>query len=214
MRNTFRGTVAALTFAALSAGAPCVAAPAGAQPLTFDDRPVGQAVTPFTQSGDPTTYGGLEFAGFFVGSNATPGTGAGAASGTRFAFVGNGLGFGEIYSPTSTFNFLSGFLGVRSTGTLAGPAVVTLRGFDVLGAEVFTQALTLSTTSTFFSFSTPLIDAIEFDTSALDANPTAGAVVVLDNLTVSTVPEPGTVVLLATGLVAVGAVARLRRRRA
>ena len=206
MRITLRGAVVALALCA---------APAGAQPtLGFDDLPLGQPVSPlqppaFTQA---RPYGGFEFAGFFVGSDAIPGTGAGPVSGTQFAYVGSGVGFGEIYSPTAGFTGVSGWLGVRASGPLGAPATVTLRGFDVAGNEVFTQALALTGTPTFFSIVTPLIDALELDTSALDAD--AGAVVVLDDVAISTVPEPATVALLATGLVAVGGIARLRRRRA
>lgn len=202
-RTTLRGTVAAL---ALALALPATAA---AQPaLGFDDLAPAQPVTPLG-----TTYGGFEFGGFFTGTDDVPGTGAGATSGSQFAYVGNGLGFGEIYSPTVGFTGVSGWLGVRATGTPGAALTVTLRGFDVIGTEVFTQALALTGTPTFFSIATPLVDALEFDTSALDADPNAGAVLVLDDVTIATVPEPATVVLLATGLVAVAGVTRARSRR-
>ena len=209
MRSTIRGALVALALAA--------AVPAGAQPtLDFDDLPVAQPVSPLDPPAfaTPRPYGGFEFAGFFVGSDAAPGAGAGATSGAQFAYVGHGLGFGEIYSPTVGFTAFSGWIGVRTTGGPGGPATVTLRGFDAIGNEVFTQALTLTGAPTFFSFDTPLIDAVEFDTGALDADGAAGGVLVLDDVTISTVPEPATVALLATGLVAVGGVARIRRRAA
>ena len=203
MRMTLRGTVAALALLV----APTAAV---AQPLTFDDRPIATPVTPLG-----TTYGGLEFAGFFVGSASTSpfvGTvGAGPVSGTQFAYVGQNLPFdaGEIYHPTSTFNLFSGFLGLRS-GSGATTGTVTVRGFDALGAEVFTQALTIGGTSTLFTIATPFIDAIEFDVSQLDAQ----SYLILDDVAVSTVPEPTTLLLLATGLLAVGGVVRVRGRRA
>lgn len=208
MRITPRGALVALALAA---------APAGAQPaLGFDDLPLAQPVSPLQPPAftTPRPYGGLEFAGFFVGDAAAPGAGTGATSGTRFAYVGHGLGFGEIYSPAVGFTGFSGFLGVRAIGTLGGPAIVTVRGFDAIGNEVFTQALTLTAVPTFFALRTPLVDALEFDTGALDADAAAGAVLVLDDVTISTVPEPATVALLATGLAALGAAAHVRRRRA
>ena len=208
MRTTLRGAVAALAIA--------IATPAAAQPtLGFESLPAGQPVSPLQPPAftTPQPYGGLEFNGFFVGDAATPGTGAGTVGGSQFAYVGNGLGFGEIYSPTVPFGPFSGWLGIRATGVPAGPLVVTLRGFDVAGDEIFTQALALGATPTFFSVDTPLIDVLEFDTSALDADASAGAVLVLDDVTISTVPEPATVVLLATGLAVVGVAARVRSRR-
>lgn len=199
MRATFRALGASLALAVTPALA--------AAQLTFDDRPVGQ---PVTNVG--ATYGGLEFAGFFIGNVASfPGTiGAGPVSGTQFAYVGQNVPFdaGEIYNPTSTFNLFTGFLGLRS-GSGATTATVTVRGFDALGTEVFTQALAIGGTSTLFTIATPLIDAIEFDVSQLDGQ----SFLVLDDVAVSTVPEPGTVVLLATGLVAVAGVVRVRGRR-
>lgn len=208
MRTTLRGAVAALAIA--------IATPAAAQPtLGFESLPAGQPVSPLQPPAftTPQPYGGVEFNGFFVGDAATPGSGAGAVGGSHFAYVGNGLGFGEVYSPAVPFGAFSGWLGVRATGATSGALVVTLRGFDVAGTEVFTQALTLGTTPTFFAIDTPLIDALEFDTSALDADAGAGAVLVLDDVTISTVPEPATVLLLATGLALVAGAARMRSRR-
>ena len=209
MHPTARGAL--LTVTALSLG---VAAPVAAQPtLGFDDLPLAQPVSPLQPPAftTPQLYEGFEFNGFFVGDATTPGTGAGGVGGSQFAYVGYGLGFGEVFSPTVPFSAFSGWLGVRATGAPLGPFTVTLRGFDVAGDEVFTQALTLGATPIFVRVDTPLIDALEFDTGALDAS--AGAVLVLDDVTISTVPEPATLVLLATGLVAVGAAARLRGRR-
>lgn len=208
MRPIVRGVLVAVAL--------CIAVPAAAQlTLGFEELPVAQPVSPlqppmFTE---PRPYGGFEFAGFFVGDATAPGAGAGAAGGARFAYVGNGIGSGEIYSPAVGFTGFGDFLGVRATGPLAGPASVTVRGFDVGGNEVFTQALALTTTPTYFAFGTPLIDALEFDTSTLDADAGAGAVLVLDDVVISTVPEPATVALLATGLVAIGGVAHRRRGR-
>ena len=183
MRITPRRAVAALALCA---------APAGAQPsLGFETLPVGQPVSPLQPPAftEPRTYGGFEFAGFFVGDAAAPGVGAGAAGGSQYAYVGHGIGFGEIYSPTAGFTGVSGWLGVRAGGPPAGALTVTLRGFDAAGNEVFTHALALTGTPTFFAVRTPLIDALELDTSALDADAAAGAVLVLDDVTISTVPE-------------------------
>ena len=209
MHLILRGAAAlALTLTATSAAA---------QPLTFDDRTLGQPVTPLG-----ATYGGFEFTNFFVGNDAGPGTGAGAVSGAQYAYVGNNplVPYGEIYRP-ERFDALSGWFGYRSTGALLASATVTVRGFGVGGEELFTESLTLTGSSTFFTCRMPLVDAVEFDLSGLTAQTGAGAGLTVDDLrigvgdlSVSTVPEPGTVLLLATGLAGLGGVALRRRRRA
>jgi hypothetical protein len=210
MPTTSRGLLAAFAALALCTVTPLPAL--SAQTLTFDDRPLAQPVTPLTPAGAPTTYGGFEFFNAFVNDDADIFTsGAGAVSGTQYAYVGHGVGFGELYRPSGTFTYLQGFFGVRSVGELLGTPSVILRGYDAGGTEIFTQALALTTTPTFHEFAFGPIDALEIDTRALDADPGVGLFVMDD---VSTVPEPGTIVLLVTGLAGIAVVARVRRRAA
>jgi hypothetical protein len=204
--TTIRMRVAAgLTAAALSLAAPVAAQ----ETLTFESvatNAAGFNATPFTgQSGFQFENWGV------LTSGSVFGTGTNASSGSHFAYGFAGAGSSYIYRTDINFNLASAFLSFRTFDGNVDPAEVIIRGYRGPD-EVFTRTLSLTSSAQLFALGITNVEEIEFETSALDG--TRSAVLTIDDVSVSAVPEPGTIVLTLTGLGAVGGVATIRRRRA
>ncbi len=196
-------------FAALT-----IAAPAAAQTFDFDDIAL-PPVNPATGLGLVTqeigAYRGFDFFGIGAMSSLAPifGSAAAAGSGSQYGFVGSG-GLGALYRfDLIGFNFYSAFLSFRSTTADSDPAQIMIRGYRSSDTDVasINQLVTLSSTGAQFTFDFGAIQQLEIET--VSGNGYVG----IDDLSVSTVPEPMTMVLFATGLAAMGGV-HLRRRKA
>jgi hypothetical protein len=202
----FRCLPAAAT-AALFAGAGA----AGAQPtlITFDAVPTASAAGAFA------TAGGYTFTNFStLEANSPFGTGSNAVGAAgRFAYVPLGQGFGAVRRETLDFYLQSAFLSYRAfDANVSGPVTVTLngyRGFDLGSDPVFTRTLTLTNTAQLFDFGGVALSEFEFITAGAELGGRR-AVVALDNLTLASVPEPATVVLVGAGVLLVGGLARRR----
>ncbi len=204
----FRPVAVAAAAALVAAAAPARAA--GAQPTTtisFDAVPAAGA-------GAFLTTGGYTFTNFLtLETGSSFGTGSNGA-GARFAYVGLDQGFGSVRNQAQNFFLESALLSFRAfDGNTAGPLAVTIngyRGFDPAADPVFTQTVLLTNAATLFTFSTPGLSEVEFLTDRLEANGRR-AVLAVDNLVLTAVPEPATVVLLAAGGAVLAVVARRRR---
>jgi hypothetical protein len=200
----------AIRAAACAAVASLALAPvAGAQAratLDFEQVPVNAAgfnATPFTE------LSGFRFENWGVlSSAATFGTGTNASSGTRFLYGFARAGASFVYRDApERWDLLGASLSFRTLDGDLSPATVTIRGFRDAD-EVFVRVLTLTTVAQRFELDLRDVTEVAFETGALDA--TRSAVLAVDDLTV-TVPEPSSVVLLATGA---GMLLLVRRRRA
>jgi hypothetical protein len=185
-----------------------LAAPAAAQ-LGFEDVTVNAAGVNNTRLNTP--YQGYTFENFGVASTAAIGTGANAASGTRFALgqVDNGY----IYRADNLrFDFLGAFLSFRAFDATVTPVAIAVNAYRGLGTPdpVFSRILTLTNTAQLFTLDFTNVDEIEFDTKALGAN--RSSALALDNAQLAVVPEPATVALLATGVLLLGGLHTRRRR--
>jgi hypothetical protein len=195
-----------LRFAPLAA---CLAAPAAARAqttLTFDDVATSAA------SGWSAPLDAIDGFGFFnfrVLSTADPfGTGANARSGTQFAY--GGLGESSIYRTDVAFSLFDAYLSFRTTDGDTSPLDVVVTGYRGAGpAPVFTRTLSLTNGAQRFDLGIVGVEEVVFDL----ADDSRFAVLAVDDVRLATVPEPGTVVLVASGLLLVmGGMTRRRRR--
>ena len=195
----------ATALAALLLAAPPAA---GAQTtLTFESVPTNAAgfhPTPFTG------LGGYQFANWGVLTSASSfGTGTNATSGTKFAYGFAGAGSSYIYRTDINFNLFSAYLSFRTFDGDVAQADVVIRGYRG-PAQVFARTLSLTDSAQLFVLDIPNVEEVEFETSALDG--TRSAVLAIDDMSIATIPEPGTVVLLLSGLGGVAGIATVRRR--
>ncbi len=190
-----------------SVAALSLASPASAQVLHFDD--VATNAAGFNSSAF-TTYGGYSFENFGVMTNATAfGFGTNDTSPPKFAYAhADDASF--IYRTDTPFNFFYASLSYRRFDAITTPVDIVVNGYRTGDVNpFFSQVITLTNSAQVFTFHYTDIEEIEFDTHLLDEN--RAAVLALDDLSVAAVPEPSSIVLLATGLFGVMLVARRRR---
>ncbi|MGV3711261.1 MAG: PEP-CTERM sorting domain-containing protein [Gemmatimonas sp.] len=160
-----------------------------------------------------TTYGGYSFENFGVLTNGSSfGAGNNASSPTKFAYAqADGSSF--IYRTDATFNFASAYLSFRQFDQNLAPISVIVRGYRPGDFSAsFEQSVELTNTAQLFSFQFTDIEELEFETGFLQAGGRS-AVLALDDASIAVVPEPSTVALMATGLVAILVAGRKRSRR-
>jgi hypothetical protein len=139
------------------------------------------------------------------------GSGSNASSGTRFAY-GYAVGESFVYRlDGQSFGLLGAALSFRTFDGNVSPVQLVVNGYRTGFDPVFTRTLSVTNSAQLFTFDWNDVHELEFVTTAFSAN--RSAVLAVDDLTLSTVPEPGSVVLLATGLGAVLLVGARRRAR-
>ena len=200
--RTLAAAVAALAVAAAPA-----AARAQLQTLTFEGVPTAAAAG---HTGPLAALGAYQFFNFRVMSTSESfGSGANASSGVRFAYAGPGSA--SIYRTDAPFGLVSAFLSFRTYDGRVDPVDVVVRGWGAGPDPLYERTLTLGNTAQRFDFGFVGLEEVEFDGTALRDG--RSAVLAVDDVTLGVVPEPGTVVLVASGLVVVLAGAARRRAR-
>lgn len=213
------------------------AAAASAQTLTFDD--VRFTNFPANYNGYElenlpafgTNYGGLTWSDQFsvlratglsdrvAGTPANNGFVNGLVSGDYVAFNGGAAPVSfEALTADGLFNFDSAYLGAAWYSNLS----VAVQGFrdGIQQYSTIVSGLTF-VDSVLVSFGWSNIDRVTFTSvatgsagMAVDNQSTYNRAFVMDNLSVSAVPEPETYAMLLAGLGLMGAVARRRKNRA
>lgn len=204
-------TAASFALAAAFASLPARSAGAQTTQFSFDSIPTPDAAGAFMEAG------GYTFENFFtLESGSEFGTGDNG-NGARFAYVPLRQGFGSVRRETRNFFLRSAYLSFRAfDDNTAGPVFVTVngyRGFDFDSDPVFTRTFALTNTRQFVEFGSLGLSEVEFLTDGLESGGRQ-AVLAVDDLTLATVPEPATVVLLGAGGAVVALVGRTRRRSA
>jgi len=169
---------------------------ASAYTLTFDDLPypgLGAAI--------PNGYGNLNWSNeFYLDGTLYPGTGYqyGIVSGTNVAYNGFASTAVMFTNPGVVLSLDSGWF--TSAFFTQNVEIDTYLAGNLTGAFVFPA---LFSQPTFIDFGN-----VPFDTAYIFTP--SGSQLVMDNLTLNTVPEPASMLLLGTGALAV--VNRLRKR--
>ena len=202
--------VAVLIFFLVATGRTTVA-----QTLTFEGIPSsnnGIAI--------PNGYGGFVWSNFFALDMTSPhpvlGTGNRCVV-SGINCISNGRGQIASLKSATPFTFNSAYMVAWFNGALGNGAPFNLTVTGLLGAtQMFQTTFSLGgAAATLHTFNWANIDELVFD--GRTPNPGANANwLLIDNATFlqpSTVPEPGSVVLVGTGLVALLAAGRLRGRR-
>jgi hypothetical protein len=191
--------------AALVLAAPTAAAAQAPVTLGFENvataAPSHSAALPAQQ--------GYAFHNFRVMSTSEAfGTGANAASGVRFAYAGAIDPIASIYRTDAAFTLSGAALSFRSYDGGTAPVALTVLGYGAGPDPLFTRLLTLTNQAQRFTFDFGPVEEVVFDLSAFTNG--RSAVLAVDDVSLAVVPEPGTWVLLATGL---GAIALVGARR-
>ena len=193
--------------AALVAFSVAAATPAAAQ-LNFDDITTNASGVNNTRFNTP--YNGFSFENFSVGGPGLIGTGSNAASGTKFA-LGQPFDNSFIYREDNVaFDFTGAFLSFRAFDAITAPVMITVNAYRGAGVDpVFSRMVALTNNAELFAFDFFNVDEIEFDTEVLGLNRSSALAV--DNLNISAVPEPSTVVLMSLGMAGLLVVVRRKR---
>jgi hypothetical protein len=201
-----RPIVVLLTATLLAAPAAEATAQKTPQTLTFEGvatNAAGSNTAPFV------TLGGYAFENWGVLTSAsTFGTGNNAASGTKFGYGFAGTSQFLYRTDPNLFDFTSAFLSFRTFDGNVSPAAITVRGYRG-GDQLFSRVLTLTNSAQLFTFNWADVSEVEFASESLNA--TRSAVLAVDDVTLATVPEPATVVLVGAGAVMILGMARRRR---
>jgi hypothetical protein len=188
------------------------ATPAAAQaPVTITFESVATNAQGFLSA--LPNQSGFAFENFGAYASTTSfGTGANASSGTRFAY-GYAGGSSFVYQARDLdFSFVSAALSFRTFDGNVAPASVIVNAYRAnAAAPAFSRTLTLTNSAELFTFNWANVYELEFVTTPLSTN--RSAVLAVDDITLSTVPEPGSIALLATGLGAIALVGARRRAK-
>jgi hypothetical protein len=210
MRRTVAGTIARATLAAALVVAASTAPLAAQSPVTLTFEGVATNAQGFLST--LPNQSGFAFENFGAYTSTTSfGTGSNASSGIRFAYA---YAVDESYvyrADNLNFTFLSAALSFRTFDGNVSPAQLVVNGYRTGAAPVFTRTLSLTNSAQLFTFDWANVNELEFVTTALDAN--RSAVLAVDDLTLATVPEPGSIVLVATGLGVVALAGARRKQR-
>jgi hypothetical protein len=205
--ETIRRTIAS---AALLLGGATLGHAQTSLTLTFEDVPTntGGINNAFTANN------GFTFFGFNVATSTSLGSGTNANSGTKFAL--GRVGGSSFYRTDAAFSFSSAWLSYRQfdlVNPIVTPVSITVFGFRAGATEpVFERLITLTNIATRFTFDFTNVEEVVFDTDALTFGGRTVALA-MDDMAVSVVPEPASVVLMATGMLLMLVVIRRRPRQ-
>lgn len=165
-----------------------------------------------TGTGIGFTVGGYQFENFGVFTTAALGTGTNATSGTRFALGRTAESY--LYRDDADFFLTGASFSFRSFDGTTTPVALLLRGYRTANpteAAAFERTITLTNAAQRVTFDLALgaVNELVFDTGALGPN----RQLALDDVTLAVVPEPGTVLLLGSGLLGLLATGRAHGRR-